>query len=52
MRPRIRELSSMRLPFALGAPEADKSRNVIDGQFVESAGGRYLENLKRATGKP
>ena len=27
-------------------------RNFIDGQFVEPLGGRYLENIEPATGKP
>src|ERR1700731_1749475 len=27
-------------------------RNFIDGQFVEPVGGRYLDNIEPATGKP
>ncbi len=30
---------------------ADKILNFIDGQFVEPAGGKYLENVEPATGK-
>jgi aminomuconate-semialdehyde/2-hydroxymuconate-6-semialdehyde dehydrogenase len=29
-----------------------KIRNFIDGQFVEPVGGKYLENIEPATGKP
>ena len=29
-----------------------KIRNFIDGQFVEPVGGRYLDNIEPATGKP
>src|SRR3989454_7987125 len=29
-----------------------KIRNFIDGQFVEPVGGKYLDNLEPATGKP
>src|SRR5438552_9803904 len=29
-----------------------KIRNFIDGQFVESVGGKYLDNIEPATGKP
>jgi len=29
-----------------------KIRNFIDGKFVEPAGGRYLDNIEPATGKP
>lgn len=32
--------------------ELEKIRNFIDGQFVEPAGGKYLENIEPATGKP
>ena len=32
--------------------EPDKIRNFIDGQFVEPVGGRYLDNIEPATGKP
>jgi hypothetical protein len=42
----------MCLPLLRVPAEPDKIQNFIDGQFVESAGGRYLENLERATGKP
>jgi len=31
--------------------EADKIRNFVDGQFVEPAGGKYLDNIEPATGK-
>jgi aminomuconate-semialdehyde/2-hydroxymuconate-6-semialdehyde dehydrogenase len=34
------------------ATESIKIRNFIDGQFVEPAGGKYLENIEPATGKP
>jgi len=34
------------------AIELEKIRNFIDGQFVEPAGGKYLENIEPATGKP
>jgi aminomuconate-semialdehyde/2-hydroxymuconate-6-semialdehyde dehydrogenase len=27
-------------------------KNFIDGEFVEPAGGKYLDNLEPATGKP
>lgn len=30
----------------------DKIRNFIDGQFVEPVGGKYLDNIEPATGKP
>src|SRR3954467_11819294 len=29
-----------------------KIRNFIDGQFVETVGGKYLDNIEPATGKP
>ncbi len=29
-----------------------KIRNFIDGQFVEPVGGKYLDNIEPATGKP
>src|SRR6266699_2852264 len=29
-----------------------KIRNFIDGQFVEPIGGKYLDNIEPATGKP
>ena len=32
--------------------EPPKIRNFIDGQFVEPIGGKYLENIEPATGKP
>src|SRR6478672_10000365 len=32
--------------------EANKIRNFVDGQFVEPVGGKYLENIEPATGKP
>jgi aminomuconate-semialdehyde/2-hydroxymuconate-6-semialdehyde dehydrogenase len=32
--------------------EPDKIRNFIYGQFVAPAGGRYLDNIEPATGKP
>ena len=32
--------------------ELEKIRNFIDGQFVEPVGGKYLENIEPATGKP
>ena len=42
-----------RLPFVNSVPtEPDKIRNFIDGQFVEPVGGRYLDNIEPATGKP
>ena len=33
-------------------PEPLQIRNFIDGQFVEPAGGKYLDNIEPATGKP
>ena len=30
----------------------EKIRNFIDGQFVEPVGGKYLDNIEPATGKP
>ena len=30
----------------------DKIRNFIDGQFIEPASGKYLDNIEPATGKP
>ncbi len=33
-----------KLPFQI--------RNFIDGEFVEPVGGRYLDNIEPATGKP
>jgi aminomuconate-semialdehyde/2-hydroxymuconate-6-semialdehyde dehydrogenase len=32
--------------------ESLQIRNFIDGQFVEPAGGKYLDNIEPATGKP
>src|SRR5436853_6339058 len=32
--------------------KAEKIQNFIDGQFVEPVGGRYLDNIEPATGKP
>ena len=32
--------------------EPFKIRNFIDGQFVEPVGGKYLDNIEPATGKP
>ena len=32
--------------------ESIKIRNFIDGQFVEPVGGKYLDNIEPATGKP
>src|SRR6059058_6155785 len=34
------------------ATEPNKIRNFIDGQFVEPIGGKYLDNIEPATGKP
>jgi aminomuconate-semialdehyde/2-hydroxymuconate-6-semialdehyde dehydrogenase len=34
------------------ANELFQIRNFIDGQFVEPAGGKYLDNIEPATGKP
>ena len=34
------------------ATELPKIRNFIDGQFVEPLGGKYLDNIEPATGKP
>src|SRR6266480_7890277 len=31
---------------------AEKIQNFIDGQFVDPVGGKYLDNLEPATGKP
>src|SRR5205823_12117151 len=31
---------------------AEKIQNFIDGQFVEPVGGKYLDNVEPATGKP
>ena len=31
--------------------EAAQIKNFIDGQFVEAAGGKYLDNIEPATGK-
>ncbi|MGZ5019998.1 MAG: aldehyde dehydrogenase family protein, partial [Chthoniobacterales bacterium] len=30
----------------------EKIRNFIDGEFVEPVGGKYLDNIEPATGKP
>ena len=51
MRPRIRELSSMCLPFALRAQNPIKFGTSSTGQLVEPAGGKYLDNIEPATGK-
>jgi hypothetical protein len=32
--------------------ESAQIKNFIDGRFVEVIGGRYLDNLEPATGKP
>lgn len=32
--------------------EGDRIKNFIDGQFVEPVGGKYLDNIEPATGKP
>src|SRR5260370_24193440 len=32
--------------------EKPQIRNFIDGQFVEPVGGRYLDNIEPATGRP
>lgn len=32
--------------------EVDRIKNFIDGQFVEPVGGKYLDNIEPATGKP
>jgi acyl-CoA reductase-like NAD-dependent aldehyde dehydrogenase len=32
--------------------EAAQIKNFIDRRFVESIGGRYLDNVEPATGKP
>jgi len=32
--------------------ELDRIKNFIDGQFVEPVGGKYLDNIEPATGKP
>jgi aminomuconate-semialdehyde/2-hydroxymuconate-6-semialdehyde dehydrogenase len=32
--------------------ELERIRNFIDGQFVEPVGGKYLDNIEPATGKP
>src|SRR5436190_1806015 len=32
--------------------EPEKIRNFVDGQFVEPLGGKYLDNIEPATGKP
>src|SRR3954462_3718936 len=34
------------------ATEHNKIRNFIEGQFVEPIGGKYLDNIEPATGKP
>ena len=34
------------------AMEPNKIRNFIDGRFVEPVGGKYLDNIEPATGKP
>jgi len=34
------------------ATELDKIPNFIDGEFVEPVGGKYLDNIEPATGKP
>ena len=34
------------------ATDSTRIRNFIDGQFVEPAGGKYLDNIEPATGKP
>jgi acyl-CoA reductase-like NAD-dependent aldehyde dehydrogenase len=51
MRPRIRELSSMCLPFALRALNPIKFGTSSTGQLVEPAGGKYLDNIEPARGK-
>jgi aminomuconate-semialdehyde/2-hydroxymuconate-6-semialdehyde dehydrogenase len=33
-------------------PELFQIQNFIDGQFIEPLGGRYLDNIEPATGKP
>ncbi len=33
-------------------PELDKIQNFIDGEFVAPIGGKYLDNIEPATGKP
>ena len=30
----------------------EKIQNFIDGQFIEPVGGKYLDNIEPATGKP
>src|SRR5438105_8564351 len=32
--------------------KAEKIQNFIDGQFVEPVGGKYLDNIEPATGRP
>src|SRR3954451_12990277 len=32
--------------------ELPQLQNYVDGQFVDPAGGRYLDNIEPATGKP
>ncbi|HEU0207357.1 MAG TPA: aldehyde dehydrogenase [Candidatus Udaeobacter sp.] len=41
----------MRLDFAV-YPEAPQIQNFIGGRFVDPIGGRYLDNIEPATGKP
>ena len=48
----IREASSMRLFSDCMRTERLQVRNFIDGQFVEPIGGRYLDNIEPATGRP
>ena len=32
--------------------ESPQIQNFIDGQFIEPIGGKYLDNIEPATGKP
>src|SRR6266550_9408218 len=46
-RRQIRRLRSFIMPA-----ELVRIQNFIDGQFVEAVGGKYLDNIEPATGKP
>src|SRR3954463_367645 len=48
----IREAFSMRLFSDRMRTERLQIRNFIDGEFAEPIGGRYLDNVEPATGKP
>src|SRR5438477_11881302 len=41
-----------RLPWKTVSDEIFQIKNFIDGQFVAPVGGKYLDNIEPATGKP